>query len=285
MDATSETGALVSPEWLAEHINSPGVRLIEINWDDTSDYDQRHIPGAIGWNWKQWLWDPYKRDFPTPEEFARRCAQNGISNDTTVVFYGEPVQFGTYAWWVFKYMNHHDVRLLNGSWTRWQAEGRPLVTEHPTITPAQYFPPKSVNDHMRARRDQILAQLESFRSGTETVLLDHRSPEEYHGERVNILGRPDMGAERHGRIPGARHMYYMEFLEADSSFKPNAELRASLEKRGATPDKRIVSYCRLSHRATLAYFVMTQLLGYEHVQSYDGSWTEWGSMVGMPIER
>jgi thiosulfate/3-mercaptopyruvate sulfurtransferase len=285
MDAKSQNRALVSQQWLVEHLNSPGVRLVHIDSNGTESYDQGHIPGAIGWNWKEWLWDLYVRDFPTPEDFARRCAQNGIANDTTVVFYGEPPQFGTYAWWVFTYLNHPDVRVLDGGWRRWKAEGRPLVTGHPNIAPAQYVAPKSVNEQMRARREQVLAELEAYRDGEKTVLLDHRSPQEFRGERVNAPDRPDHGAERYGRIPGSRHLYYMEFLQPDTSFKPKAELRALLEQRGATPDKRIVCYCRLSHRATLAYFVMTQLLGYENVKSYDGSWTEWGSMVGMPIER
>ena len=285
MQVKSGTGALVGHQWLFQHIDDPRVRVIAIDWDETKFYDQGHIPGAIGWNWKQRLWDPYMRDFPTPEEFARRCAASGISNDTTVVIYGDPVQYGTYAWWVFKYMNHADARLLDGSWMRWKAEGLPWVTERPTITPAQYDPPKARNDHMRARRDQLLAEIEAYRRGEKTVLLDHRSPQEFNGLRVNAPDRDDHGAERYGRIPGARHLYFEEFLHPNGTFKSSQELRPLFEQRGATPDKKIVSYCRLSHRATMAYFVMTQLLGYENVKSYDGSWTEWGSMVGMPIER
>jgi thiosulfate/3-mercaptopyruvate sulfurtransferase len=285
MIANSQNGALVSPPWLQEHLDDPGVRLVHIDSNETESYDRGHIPGAVGWNWKEWLWDPYIRDFPTPEEFARRCAEWGISNHTTVVIYGEPLQYGTYAWWVFKYMGHPDVRLLDGSWIRWKAEGRALVTDRPTIIPATYDPPKRRNDPMRARREQLLAEIEAYRSGEKTVLLDHRSPQEFNAQRVNAPDRDDHGAERYGRIPGARHLYFEDFLNSDGTFKPKDELRRLLEQRGATPDKNIVSYCRLSHRATLAYFVMTQLLGYENVKSYDGSWTEWGSMVGMPIER
>lgn len=285
MDAKPEHSALVEPEWLAERLDDPGVRLIQVDWVGTEAYDQGHIPGAISWNWKEWLWDPLTRDFPSPEEFARRCGECGIGNDTTVVFYGEPVQFGTYAWWVFTYMNHKDVRLLNGGWRRWKAEGRPLVTERPAVKPTQYTPHETVNRHMRASREDILNRLDAFKSGTGAVLLDHRSPEEFSGERVNVPGMPDVGAERYGRIPGARHLHFADFLRPDTSFKSPEELKALLAERGATPERQIISYCRLSHRATLAYFVMTELLGFDKVQSYDGSWTEWGSMVGMPIER
>lgn len=285
MDVKVQQSALVEPEWLAEHLDDSGVRLIQIDWVDTKAYDLRHIPGAIGWNWKEWLWDAVTREFPSPEEFARRCMANGISNDTTVIFYGEPPQFGTYAWWVFKYMNHPDVRILNGGWKRWQAEGRQLTRERPAVKSTTYNPPPAVASHMRASREEVLANLDAFKSGSETVLLDHRSPEEFRGELVNVPGMPDVGAERYGRIPGSRHLHFTEFLNPDSSFKSPEELEKLLAARGATRDKKIVSYCRLSHRATLAYFVMTELLGYKMVKSYDGSWTEWGSMVGMPIER
>lgn len=275
---------LVTPEWLEAHLDDPGVRILEFNWNDTSSYDEWHIPGALGWFWKDWLWDDDIRDFPTPEEFARRCAAVGISNDTIVVCYGDPVQFGTYGWWVMRYMGHKDVRLLDGARVRWQAEGRPMTTEVPSFAPAGYTPNGPRNDAMRARRDDILALLDDVQAGG-TVLLDHRSPEEYSGERVNMPGVPNAGAERAGRIPGARHLYYTELFNEDMSYKSPDELRALLAERGATPDKDIVSYCRLSHRATSAYFAMTELLGYGHVRSYDGSWTEWGSIVGVPIER
>ena len=280
-----ENSALVEPDWLSDRLDDPGLRLVQIDWVGTEAYDQGHIPGAIGWNWKDWLWDPLAREFPSPEEFARRCGISGIANDTTVIFYGEPPQFGTYAWWVFKYMNHENVRLLDGGWRRWKAESRPLVTERPFVQPVSYEPSDNIHHHMRASREEVLASLGEFKAGTKAVLLDHRSPEEFRGELVNVPGKPDVGAERYGRIPGAKHLHFADFLQPDTSFKSRDELQALLAACGATPDKRIVSYCRLSHRATLAYFVMTELLGYDQIKSYDGSWTEWGSMVGMPIER
>jgi len=276
---------LVEPDWLEAHLDDPAVRVVEIQWRSPQSYDEGHIPGAPGWAWKEWLWDPLTRDFPAPEEFARRCAVTGIGNDTTVVFYSEQVQFGTYAWFVFTLLQHPDVRVLNGSKRRWLLEGRPLTTDLPELAPASYTPPSAHRDGMRVRRDEMFSLLPDFAAGDGTVLLDHRTPEEFRGERVNTTGQFDHGAERAGRIPGARHLYYEELLNDDHSFRSPEELTAILAARGATPDKDIVSYCRLSHRATLAYFTMTRILGWDRVRSYDGSWTEWGSMVGVPIEK
>lgn len=276
---------LVNAQWLSPRLQDPDVRVIEVDWTGTEAYAAGHIPGALGWNWKEWLWDPLTREFPAPQEFARRCGEAGIANDTTVVFYGDPVQFGAYAWWVFTYLRHPDVRLLDGGRKTWSALGYPLTTEVPRVAPRTYRPPSGPRLEMRAHRDEVLRDLPKYRAGDATVLLDHRSPEEFDGRRVNVPGMPDVGAERSGRIPGARHLHFADFLNADTSFKPAAQLRALLEARGADASKEIISYCRLSHRATLAYFVMYELLGYRKVRSYDGSWTEWGSMVGMPVER
>ena len=279
------TDCLVEPDWLAAHLDDPRLKLVEIQWMTPESYEAGHIPGARGWAWKDWLWDPLTRDFPTPQEFARRCEAAGIGNEDTVVFYSEQVQFGCYAWFVFTLLGHADARLLNGSKRRWTLEGRTLTTAAPKIAPSRYTPPASRRDGMRVRRDEMLSLLPEFAASDGTVLLDHRTPEEYRGERVNTTGQPDHGAERSGRIPGAHHLYYEEFLTDDHSFRPPEELTALLAERGATPDRDIVSYCRLSHRATLAYFVMTRILGWTRVRSYDGSWTEWGSMVGVPIEK
>lgn len=276
---------LVDGAWLEEHLEDPEVVILEFNWNGTESYDSWHIPGAHGFFWKDFLWDDAIRDFPAPELFAERCGALGISNDTTVICYGDPVQFGTYGWWVFTYLGHRDVRLLDGARVAWEKEGRPTTTDVPVPTPVTYTPGAERNDHMRVRFAEILERLDDIAAGGRTALLDHRSPEEYNGERVNMIGAPDVGAERAGRIPGAKHLFFDEFLNDDMTFRDEDALRALLESRGATPDKDVISYCRLSHRATLAYFTMTQLLGYESVRSYDGSWTEWGSLVGVPIEK
>lgn len=280
---TSVSSALVEPDWLEAHLEDPKVRIIALNWTDSKSFDAGHIPGAIFWDWKDRLWDPLTREFPDAETFAKRCAAAGISNDMTVVFYGDPaVQFGTYAWWVFKYCGHKDARVLNGARKRWEREGRPMTAEKTRITPAIYKPNQTpANLNMRAMRDDVLAAIDR----KDTVIIDHRSPEEYRGELFSPPGTPNHGAERLGHIPKAKHLHFEDFLGEDSSFKSADEIRGMLVERGASPDKQIISYCRLSHRATLAYFVMSELLGYKNVRSYDGSWTEWGSIVGYPVER
>ncbi len=275
--------ALVDPDWLEAHIGDPTVRVVALNWDGRAPYEEGHIPGALFWDWKEMLWDPLKRDFPTPELFARRCGEAGIANDSTVVFYGEPaVQFGTYAWWVFKYCGHSDVRVLDGAGTRWKAERRPLSSLSPRVEPVRYKPQKEPQaTAMRIGRHEVLRSV----GQADTVILDHRSPEEYRGELYSPPGSPNHGAQRLGRIPGAKPLHFTELIGPDTRFREPRELRALFEKEGATPDKTIISYCRLSHRASLAYFALTELLGYKKVRVYDGSWTEWGSLVGFPIER
>ena len=275
--------ALVNPAWVHRHRNDPKVKLIEIaglGQDDMQAYKGGHVPGAVCWKWKEMLWDSHRRDFPEPQEFARRCGAAGIANDTTVVFYGEPVQFGVYAWWAFRYCGHTKVKVLDGARAGWQAAGRPLVPdEPPAAAPASYSPVKRV-ERMRIHRDKVLKAI-----GGETVILDGRSHEEYRGERVGGPGGPDVGAMRYGRIPGAKHLFFEDLLDAKKAFKPVEELQRLVAATGAAPDKDIIAYCRLSHRATVLQFVLTQLLGYKHVKVYDGSWTEWGNLVNVPVER
>jgi len=282
--ASTTTGALVDPAWLAARQGAPKVMLIEVaglGQDEMPVYKAGHVPGAYGWRWKEMLWDARMRDFPDPEDFARRCGAAGISNDTTVVFYGEGMQFGIYAWWTFMYCGHTNVKVLDGARDRWRKEGRPLTTEVPKPAPAVEYTPVARNDSMRIRRKEVLAALNDKRN----IILDGRSPEEYSGQRVGGPGGPDVGALRYGRIPGARHLFYDELLNRDKSFKPVAELRKLVEARGARPESPVITYCRMSHRATVLYFVLTQLLGHGQVRVYDGSWTEWGNLVGVPIER
>jgi thiosulfate/3-mercaptopyruvate sulfurtransferase len=284
MKREARSGALVDPEWVGQHRGDSRVHLIEIaglGQDDRQAYRAGHVPGALCWDWKEMLWDPLMREFPSPDEFARRLGAAGIDHDSIVVFYGEPVQFGVYAWWTFSYCGHPQVKLLDGGRHRWQAEGRALEQDVPAARAPVSCRAAARNETLRMGRDEVLAGL--GQSGR--VVLDGRSIEEYSGQRVGAPGSPDIGALRYGRVPGARHLMFEELLKADKSFRPVAELRAAVEARGVTPDCEIVTYCRMSHRATVLYFVLTQLLGYGRVRVYDGSWTEWGNLVGVPVER
>lgn len=270
---------LATTDWLAEHLDDPRLRVIEVEAMGPSPYPNGHIPGALNWPWKESLWDAARREFVSPADFAKLMRGSGITPETTLLFYSEEIQFATYALWTCILRGHRQVKLLDGGRTRWLLEGRPLTAKTPEVTMTDY-PLRSPDESGRLGREGVLAGL----SNPDRVLLDARSPEEYRGERVMPPPDFDHGAERKGRIPGALHLYYRELLNDDDTFKSADSLRATFEARGATPDKEIAVYCRLSHRATLVWFTARYLLGYPRVRSYDGSWTEWGSMVGMPIE-
>jgi len=282
-DSAPEPTDLVTPEWL-EANRHRDIRLIEIagmGQDDLAAYKAGHVPGARAWKWKEALWDARMREFPSPEEFARRMGAAGIGNDTIVVVYGEGIQFGIYAWWTLRYCGHADVRLLDGGRKRWVAEGRVLTTEVPDAPVPRAYHPTPRREEMRILRDRVVALL----GNPEIAIVDARSPEEYRGERVGGPGGPDVGAVRPGRIPGARHLFYMDLFDETQSFKSKAEIAAMAAERGLTPETPTITYCRMSHRATVAYFALTRILGYPDVRVYDGSWTEWGNLVGVPIER
>lgn len=272
--------SLVSTQWLAKNIDRPDLRVIQIDANGLDSYQQGHIPGAVGWFWKDALWDPFMREFPTQDDFANRLGEAGIGANTTVVLYGAPVQYGTYAWWVFKMFGHLDVRVLDGGLVKWQNEGRPVDSSSPDLTPVTYGSARP-DGKLRTGRDHVVQRL----GKKDVVILDHRSREEYLGERVNMPGNPDVGAERYGRVPGAVHVPFLSLLNEDTSFKTPELLAKIFQPHIRDNETEVISYCRLSHRATLACFVMTEILNFRNVQVYDGSWTEWGSMVGMPIER
>jgi thiosulfate/3-mercaptopyruvate sulfurtransferase len=273
---------LVSPTWLAERLESPRVRVIEVSsQNDDSSYRAGHIPGAAWWYWKAALWHETDREFPGPETMSCRLGRLGVTPETTVVLCGDPVQYGTYAFWVLSMCGHPDLRVLDGAKTRWAVDGCPLVTATTLPAPAEYRA-RPGDGSSRVGRDDVRAGLGS----PGRLLLDARSPEEYRGERVMPPPFFDHGAERTGRIPGARHLHFRDLLNEDDTFKAPGQLRDAVRARGAEPaEGDIIAYCRLSHRATLVWFAMRYLLGYPNVRVYDGSWTEWGSIVGFPVER
>jgi len=280
-DATSP---IVSTEWLAERLLDPTIKVIEVSAKkgDEAGYATSHIPGAINFWWKDLCWDDTDRQFVTPEQLAKCLGDVGISDEDRLVLYGEPVQYGTYAFWALTMAGHPNLMVLDGGRGKWMAGDLPKTDSVPE-TEAVEYKVQTPNEWMRLGRDNIRDNL-----GNEgRFLLDVRSPEEYSGERVMEHGQFDHGAERGGRIPGAKHLFFKELINDDDTFKSAEELKAKFDAVGANPRKvdEIVAYCRLSHRATLAWTALTFILGYEGVKIYDGSWTEWGSIVGFPVEK
>ncbi len=276
---------LVSTGWLEDHLADPDLRIIEVcNIRDDKTYREGHIPGALWFYWKTACWHETDRDFITPAAMAEIFGRLGIGPQSTVVLYGDPVQFGSYAFWAFTMAGHANLRLLDGGRRKWVMEGRPLSKDVPRFAAVAYPAPPAGPSSMRIGRDNVREHLREPRR----LLLDLRSPEEYSGERVSDYSfKTDHGAERTGRIPGAVHLYFKELLNEDDSFKSPGELRRMLAAAGVAPEQfdEVVCYCRLSHRATIGWLALGQLLGLPNVKIYDGSWTEWGSIVGFPIEK
>ena len=277
------TNPLVSGDWLEQHLDDANVRVVEISsTPDNSKYREGHIPGAAWFFWKDICWHPTDREFIAPEMLANKFGAIGIGPETTVVLYGDPVQYGTYAFWAFTMAGHKNLKLLDGTRTKWLKDGRPLTKDIPRFQAVTY-PAPAPDTSMRVGRHNVRDNL----GKPGRLLLDVRTPEEYSGERVMEYPKFDHGAERKGRIPGAVHLFFKNFLNNDDTFKSPEELRPLFERVGATPEQadEIVTYCRLSHRATLSWVAMKFLLGFDNVKIYDGSWTEWGSIVGYPVEN
>jgi thiosulfate/3-mercaptopyruvate sulfurtransferase len=278
---------IVTPAWLEEHLADPAVAIAQIQYEpDEDDYSDGHIPGARWWYWKDLLWHPIDREFAGPDTIAARLGAAGIDETTTLVLYSGRNHYAMHAWWVLHEMlGHPDVRVLDGGTRRWSLDGRPVTTHRPESTPVAYRPPLSIrNDASRVSRDDVRAHL----GDPGRLLIDARTPEEFRGERVKPPPGFDHGAERRGHIPGAVNLHGRDLMHPDDqTLRPRAELEAMFRAVGAAPDQvaEVVSYCRLSHRASSVWFVMTQVLGWRHVRVYDGSWTEWGSIVGFPVER
>jgi len=272
--------ALVDTEWVAQHRNDPKVKLIEVDVD-TSAYRQGHIPGAIGWNWSTQLEDQVRRDIPTKESWEKLLSESGISTDDTLIFYGDNHNwFAAFAYWIAKMYGHDNVKLMNGGRKKWELEKRDLVTEEPKLTASQYKSPK-VDQSIRALQPDVAKHI----SQSGAALVDVRSPAEFTGE---VLAPPGLQetAQRGGHVPGAKNIPWLQAVnEADGTFKSAQELKERYEREGITPDKDVIAYCRIGERSSHTWFALSELLGYPKVRNYDGSWTEWGSMIGVPIEK
>ncbi|HEX7471747.1 MAG TPA: sulfurtransferase [Candidatus Limnocylindrales bacterium] len=273
------SSVLVDADWARAHLNDGNVRFVEVDVD-TSAYEQSHIPGAVGWNWTSQLSDGIRRDIASQGDFSALLSASGIGPDTTVILYGDNNNwFAAWAYWQLKLYGHRDTRILDGGRKFWLDNGLPLTTDVADVEATDYRLPEA-DFALRAFRDDILPRL----GDPGLTLVDVRSPAEYNGE---IIAPPGMSetAQRAGHIPGAASVPWAQTVREDGTFKSEEELRALYEAKGVTPDKDVIAYCRIGERSSHTWFVLHELLGYRRVRNYDGSWTEWGSLIGVPIEK
>ncbi|MEZ4868250.1 MAG: sulfurtransferase [Caldilineaceae bacterium] len=271
---------LVDTAWVANHANQPNVRLVEVDVD-TSAYDQGHIPGAIGWNWQRDTQEQVVRDIPSLENYEALLERSGISNDTTVVLYGDNNNwFAAYALWLMKYYGHDHVRLMNGGRQKWLAEGRELTTAVPQVERSEYTIGQ-IHNHLRALRPFV----EESVNNQGRALVDVRSPDEYSGKLLAPANVPQEGSQRGNHIPGAANIPWASAVGQDGVFKSRAELAEIYGGKGVTADKQVIAYCRIGERSSHTWFALKYLLGYPDVRNYDGSWTEWGSSIGVPVVK
>jgi thiosulfate/3-mercaptopyruvate sulfurtransferase len=272
---------LVSTDWLAQHLDHPDVVVVESD-EDVLLYETGHIPGAVKVDWHMDLNDPITRDYLDGEKFAALMASKGIRRDSTVVFYGDNFNWwAAYALWVFTLFGHPDVRLLDGGRQKWSEEGRPMTTDIPQRAKSDYPMIERSDAAIRAYRNDVMQHIES--AGR---LVDVRSPEEYSGEKLHMPDYPQEGALRGGHIPGAASVPWKRAANDDATFRGVDELRAIYEgEQGLAASDDVIAYCRIGERSSHTWFVLYHLLGYPKVRNYDGSWTEWGNLVGAPIER
>jgi thiosulfate/3-mercaptopyruvate sulfurtransferase len=270
---------LVGTNWAAEHRTDPKVRIVEVDVD-TAAYNEGHVPGAIAWAWNTQLCDTVRRDILSKDQFEELMAGSGISNDTTVVLYGDNNNwFAAWAFWQMKIYGHADVRLMDGGRKKWIAEGRELTKEVPGVTRSSYR--ASVPDlSLRS----FLPHVQQAHAARAAALVDVRSPQEFTGEILAPPGLPET-CQRGGHIPGARNIPWAKAANDDGTFKSHDELKSLYAAEGIDGSKPVIAYCRIGERSSHTWFVLRYLLGYQNVTNYDGSWTEWGNLVGAPVER
>ncbi len=273
---------LVSTDWVADHLDDPEVRLLESN-EDPLLYATGHLPGAVEVDWTRDLNDPVRRDYLDRQHFEALAARIGVAPETTLVFYGDKNNWwATYALWVFRLFGHERVKIMDGGRLKWKNEGRPLVRDVPEPPATTYRAPERDDSLIRAFRDRVRSHAAACGR-----LIDVRSPEEYSGERLHMPDYPNEGALRGGHIPGAANVPWARAIDpADGTFRDADSLRRIYEDdAGLSGDDEVITYCRIGERSSHTWFVLSYLLGYERVRNYDGSWTEWGNLVGAPIER
>jgi thiosulfate/3-mercaptopyruvate sulfurtransferase len=278
----SRPEVLVSTDWVADHLEDPSVRLIESN-EDPLVYPSGHIPGAVEIDWARDLNDPLRRDYLDRSGFESLMRRHGITRETTLVLYGDKNNWWScYAFWIFQLFGHERARIMDGGRLKWEKEGRPLTKEVPAHRPSDYVAPERDDSRIRAFRDAVLAHVEAG-----GPLIDVRSPEEFSGERMHMPAYPNEGALRGGHIPGAKNVPWARAIVPESGeFRSAEELgRIYFEEQKLPRDREVIAYCRIGERSSHSWFVLTYLLGLANVRNYDGSWTEWGNLVGVPIER
>jgi thiosulfate/3-mercaptopyruvate sulfurtransferase len=269
---------LVDADWLSEHLHDESIRIVEVD-ENPALYTEGHIPGAIGFDWQKDLQDPVRRDFLGPQAFGELFATHGVANNHTIVLYGDRNNwFAAYTYWYLKYYGHDQVLLLNGPREKWVADGRPTTTEVPSHAPAS-FAAHPGDDTIRARREEVLAAIDAS-----TKLVDVRSPAEFAGEIISPAGYEQEGAQRGGHIPSAASVPWVQAVREDGTFRSAQELRKIYADKGVLNGDDIIAYCRIGERSAHTWFVLHELLGEDRVKNYDGSWTEWGNLVGVPVE-
>lgn len=270
---------LVSTEWVDQHKFDPNVVVVEVDVD-TKAYEEGHVPGALGWNWQTQLCDTLRRDVISKDDLEKLLGENGISNDTTLILYGDNNNwFAAWAFWQLKMYGHDDVRIMNGGRKKWLAEGRVITKDVRKPEPATYKA-KERNESLRS----YLMQVQQAMDKNDVVMVDVRSGDEYTGKILSPPGLPET-CQRGGHIPGAINVPWAQACNEDGTFKSREELEALYGGKGVSSDKKVIAYCRIGERSSHTWFVLKYLLGYPNVSNYDGSWTEWGNLVGAPVEK